>query len=553
MKQVFLTGLLWVAGSSLINAQPANSKEVESTTEAVTIYLRGAREIRKSSTQVISGEQQLLFADLPQRLNPSTLRVGASEFVQIVSINHRLNYINSDEETSVEIKSVKDSLDFYIEQYDLKQGVLSSLNGTKQMILANKVVKGDNSGMEAEDVVELLDFYRDKLNEINTKSLALEKQMEDLNERKAKFQKEYSKLVSGKAKVYSELLVTVRSKQSGKANFSIEFYTPDAGWNPLYDIRNNGLNEQLEITSHATMWQKTGYDWKNVDIVLSTLDPQFNINAPEISPKSLELGVNNYSYQNQTNNYNQYKQQCVVTDSVQTYQWTQTLKSGKDLNLDPGMFNVELNRNYQSGSMKGPGTEHKIATPYSIVSNGKDTRIEINRKTVSALFKYKTVPKVEKAVFLMAIVTGWDTLNYYPGSANVFNNGTYVGNIFLNTQTVQDSLEISLGQDKSFSVEYEVIPDKTFSTPSGSSIKKGRGYTIRIMNKKDKPVTLEILDHAPLTSTQEVSVDINKGDGTMDPLTGIITWRKIIAPAQKIEIPLTYTVKYPKDHILYNF
>ena len=224
------------------------------------------------------------------------------------------------------------------------------------------MVKGETQGMEAEDLTDLLDFYRDKLNEINIKSLALEKQLEVYNERKSKFTLEYNKLISGKAKTFSELLVTIRSTRSAKANFSIEYFSPDAGWNPLYDIRNNGTTEQLEITSHATMWQKTGFNWKNVDITLSTLDPQFNINAPSIYPQSLELGVN-YNYQsNQNNSYQQYKQQWVRLDSV---------VSNNNRNNNNAANNWGVTEVTKSSNDNGPGTEHKIATPYSIPSNAK--------------------------------------------------------------------------------------------------------------------------------------------------------------------------------------
>ncbi|HLP11398.1 MAG TPA: mucoidy inhibitor MuiA family protein, partial [Flavobacteriales bacterium] len=505
-----------------------------------------------------AGEQQLLFTDLPQRLNPTTIRLGASEFVQIVSINHRLDYITSNEDSNPEIRSVKDSMEFYVDQVKLKQGVYNSLASTKQMILANKVVKGETHGMEAEDVTDLLDFYRDKLNEINTKSLALEKLLEVLGERKNKFTSEYNKLVSGKAKTFSELLVTVRAKHAGKANFTIDFYTPDAGWNPLYDIRNNGSSGQLEITSSATMWQKTGYEWKNVDITLSTLNPQFNINAPVVGPQALELGVSYYQRQNQTQQYDMWRQQSIMADSLIVPQGRNVDGSiifSSPRNSDPQFTQYWKSDfdNQTNNVSNGPGTEYKIATPYTIPSNAKDTRIEINRKMVTATFKYKTVPKVEKAVFLMALITGWDTLNYYPGTANVFNNGTYVGNVFLNTQTVQDSLELSLGQDKSFSVEYETVSEKTFTQNSGSSVKRGKGYLIKIMNKKDVPVTLEILDQAPLTTTQEVSITIDKGEGVLDPMTGFVTWRKTLPPGQKTEVPISYTVKYPKEHYLYNF
>jgi uncharacterized protein (TIGR02231 family) len=557
MKKLVYCILAFTGTTPLVNAQ-TSSKEIESATRSVTIYLRGVKETRTANAQVTAGEHQLVFTDLPQRLNPTTIRLGASEFVQIVSINHRLNYIASDEESNPEIRIVKDSLEYYSEQVKLKQSVYNSLASTRQMILSNKVVKGETHGMESEDVTDLLDFYSDKLNEINVKSIALEKLLEVLNERKNKFQYEYNKVISGKAKTFSELFVTVRAKQAGKATFSIEYYTPDAGWNPLYDIRNNGSSGQLEITSSATMWQKTGYEWKNVDITLSTLNPQFNINAPTIGPQTLELGVTYYQRQDQQQQYDMWKQQSIMADSL-------IVPQGKNVDgsiifnntrsgLDPQFTQWQWDFGQQmSTDNNGPGTEYKIATPYNIPSNAKDTRIEINRKMVTATFKYKTVPKIEKAVFLMAIITGWDTLNYYPGTANVFNNGTYVGNVFLNTQTVQDSLELSLGQDKSFSVEYETINEKTFTQNSGSSIKRGKGFLIKIMNKKDVPVTLEILDQAPLTSTQEVSIAIDKGEGVLDPMTGFISWRKTLPPGQKVEIPISYTVKYPKEHYLYNF
>lgn len=556
MRFIPLSGLL-LAGMISSNAiAQTTPKEVESTTKSVTIYLRGVKENRTASTQVTNGEQQLLFTDLPQRLNPSTIRLGSSDFVQIVSINHKLNYVSFDENESPEIKQLKDSMDHYAEQLKLKTEVVKALASTKQMILSNRSVKGENSGMEAEDVSDLLDFYRDKLNEINTKTLALEKQLEVLRGRHEKFNKEYNKQISGKAKTFSELLVTVRSKQSAKANFTIEFYTPDAGWNPLYDIRNKGAGEELEITSHAQIWQKTGYDWKNVDILLSTLDPQFNIEAPTIYPQQLDLGVVYRQSQNQQQLYEQYKQQYIMADSVVLLQknMEQTTTNGGSQFL----FNTPTNANtfgWSSGSApeKGPGTEYKIATPYSISSNAKDKRIEIERKMVKAMFKYKTVPKVEKAVFLMAIVTGWDTLNYFPGTANVFNNGTFVGSVYLNTQSVDDSLEISLGQDKSFSVEYEIISDKTFTNNSGSSKKIGRGFMIRIMNKKQEAVMLEVMDQAPITTTQDVSIEINKGDGEINPMSGIVTWRKSLPPGQKVELPISYSVKYPKEHTLYNF
>lgn len=532
-------GICW--GQNTKNEVLSNAKEVNSETKWVTVYLQGVKEKRTASVSLSAGEQQLLFTDLPQHLNPNTLRLGASDFVQIVSINHRHNYVSFNPDEDPEIRQVKDSMDNYVSQVKLKEGVYNSLQGTRQMILANKTVKGETHGMEAEDVADLLDYYREKLNEINIKSLEIERQLEKLREHRDRFTREYNQVSKGKNKTYSELLVTVKSAQAGKANFTIEFFAPVAGWVPQYDIRNNGSSGQLEITSYANIWQMTGYKWKNVDITLSTLDPQFDIEAPDMQSQVLEL--NPYVYKTPVSGYYN------GNDRMREF-LSDSLRGGRT-NTDK--YFLDGYRMPNTSSEKGPGTEYKIATPYTIESANKETKIEINRKQVMAAFKYKTVPKVEKAVFLMAVVTGWDTLNYYPGNANVFNNGTFVGSVFLNTNSVEDSLQLSLGQDKSFSVEYEVLNEKTFTTSSGSSVKRGKGFTIKILNKKDIPVTIEIVDQVPISTNTEASVAVDKTDGTTDPLTGIITWRKTITPGQKLEVPLSYTVKYPNDHVLHNF
>src|SRR5688500_16915814 len=93
MKKAVLGAACCLFLGGMATAQTTNAKEVSSETKAVTVYLQGVKEKRTASIQLSAGEQQLLFTNLPQHLNPSTLRLGGSDFVQIVSINHRFNYV----------------------------------------------------------------------------------------------------------------------------------------------------------------------------------------------------------------------------------------------------------------------------------------------------------------------------------------------------------------------------------------------------------------------------------------------------------------------------
>jgi len=56
----------------------------------------------------------------------------------------------------------------------------------------------------------------------------------------------------------------------------------DAGWVPNYDIKSTGLNAPLSLAYKGNVYQKTGQDWKNVKISLSTGNPSYNISKPKM-------------------------------------------------------------------------------------------------------------------------------------------------------------------------------------------------------------------------------------------------------------------------------
>src|SRR5690606_1352260 len=102
--------------------------------------------------------------------------------------------------------------------------------------------------------------------------------------------------------------VTVKADKAAIGEMKFNYIVHNAGWYPVYDLRSNELGEDINFTYKAMVYQKTGNDWNNVKISLSTGDPNKG-NTPPVSQSW------NIQY-NTGKKYANYSQ-------GQTYQWNQ--------------------------------------------------------------------------------------------------------------------------------------------------------------------------------------------------------------------------------------
>ena len=81
----------------------------------------------------------------------------------------------------------------------------------------------------------------------------------------------------------------------------------------------------------------------------------------------------------------------------------------------------------------------------------------------------------------------------------------------------------------------------------GSNITESRGYEISLKNNKSQTVTLQLKDQIPVSVNSNITVTTGElSGGTLDPLTGIVTWEITLAPGGQQKLSLRYEVKYPK-------
>jgi hypothetical protein len=59
-------------------------------------------------------------------------------------------------------------------------------------------------------------------------------------------------------------------------NLGVSYIVSDAGWVPSYDLRAESVKKPLEMVYKGKIYQKTGQDWKNIKLFVSTYRPSYN-------------------------------------------------------------------------------------------------------------------------------------------------------------------------------------------------------------------------------------------------------------------------------------
>jgi hypothetical protein len=189
----------------------------------------------------------------------------------------------------------------------------------------------------------------------------------------------------------------------------------------------------------------------------------------------------------------------------------------------------------------------RIALPYTIPSDGQGHSVAVKEHEIKSTYRHYCTPKLDPSAYLFAKLTGWDRLDLLPGPANLYYEGTFIGETYLDTEQVSDTMDISLGRDRSVVVQRKRLQDLAQRNFSGSKRTETIGWGIEVRNTKSTPVDLVISDQIPVAVTTDVVVDLLHHDATtVDAGSGLLHWRDHMEPATAAKHAFTYTVKAPK-------
>ncbi len=518
-------------------------QKVPSTITNVTVFLNQAQVTRVAKTSLQAGITHLVIGHISPYINLNSLQVKTEENVLLLSVSQRNNFLQSNDKPAT-IIALEDTLDVLNQQLESARIRKEALLLEKEVLIANKHIGGENSGVKVEDLEDALTLFRKRSQEIGEELLKIDLNSQKLTAIQTKFKAqldEYLQTQNGSI----ELVITVKSL-SNLANTRIEFnyLVSNTSWTPFYDIRVKDTKSKLQLITKANIYQQTGEDWKNVILKLSTANPNEAGNKPELQPLHLSFQnpyiVNGAGYV-----------PSAPTIRGARADGTAYYIDGVRVQGESGdKPQLKASAGIASSQQTQSNIEFNVSTAYSIPSDNNPHQVDLTVSELDASYAYGTVPKVDKDAFVTANVSGNDLVNQINGEANVYFDGTFTGKSYING-TTSDSILLTLGRDKRIQIQRTQLKDFSSKTFTGGSKKETSTWEISIRNTRKEAITIVVEDQIPVSNDKDIEVKaLNLGNASYDETSGKLTWIITIEPEKTHLLKFSFEVKYPKEKIV---
>lgn len=540
---IFILCFFWIYPAF---SQKEQTKKVETKISSLVIYLEGAEITRTKRITLKKGRNRLIFKNLSPKLNAQSLRVSVppnlSEKISVLATSSKTNYLSKIKEKP-KIKELKDSLKITENKIALLKTEEEAFIEEKDLIIKNKKIGGVNNGVNITELKNAADFFRSRLSEINKKIYSIKNQNLKLNNRKYKFKQQLRQLNAKLSYSRSVVDILLSAEMPITTEVTLKYFVYNAGWSPSYDIIAKDINQEVELIYRAKVFNNTDIDWKNAKIKLSTADPNLSASFPELKPWYLKYSQASYG-RKAKGYYNSQVQGLGIAQNSLNWSVNDEKKEEAFSNQ-----NIATNKNnFTEVELAMLNAEFDIKNPYTIPSDNKPYLVDVTEYKLPANYKHYAVPKMKKDAFLLARIGGWQDLNLVEGPANVYFSGTYIGQSYISTRNVKDSLDLSLGRDKRILVTRTKLKQYSSTQFIGSKVKETYAFKMIVRNNRKNTIHMTVLEQIPVSQNSEIEVKaIETSDAEPNITTGEVKWEFTLKPGNTKELKITYSIKHPKN------
>jgi len=550
----------WVLGGMIFQAGATEKEIVKSTLTEVTVYSQGAQLHHKANFNVKVGVTEIIVEGISPYIDARSIQVKAIGNVVILDSKFSTYY---PQPTAVsvdgiplkikkDIKLLEDSLKIMAFDIQEIQDEIDVLNATKNILTNNGVIRGQGKVNDSLNLLkQAVDYYSLKMVELNKKLLVLNKRKQERMEKKRGMDErlqDYRNYENNgnynpqeNAKPIPRVTITVSSKELVTGKLNLSYVVSNAGWTPYYDLRSEASTGKLSLTYKAQVYQNTGLDWNDVKLNISTNNPRANKTKPELNPWYIDYTA--YRQVTQKKSRMEYLSETnAIPQAAFNQGFTMSEELGKDA-MTADQFTTVVHHLIAA--------EFKIDLPYNIKSNNEQHMVLIKQAELDTKFKYYSVPKMDPGVYLVAQMTKLDELQLVPAKANIYFDGSYIGETYIDPTTMDDTLNLSLGKDPNIVVKRTLLKKDSKEKIIGEKKERTFAYQFEVLNLKSSAIELVIQDQLPVTQNADITIEATElSKGKQDDVSGLIEWTLNLKGKETKKFDFNFKVKHAKDKII---
>ncbi|MDZ4757153.1 MAG: mucoidy inhibitor MuiA family protein [Bacteroidota bacterium] len=519
--------LLFLLGVTQLKAQEGN--HVKSKITNATVYISGALITRECELSLEKGENYFIIENLPLSMNDASMQLKGLGSIQVLSMSVKQNYLNSGEDKPKRLNEMADSIEYLQLLIDQLSNQKKVLDEDLNLLLNNKNI--NEKGSDVSTLEELHALYKKRIYTIKDELLKIKMQRKKFIDKQIIIQRQGDQMINDYSTAQKEVHLKLYSENKKTLKLNLVYLVYGVSWYASYDVRVKDLKSPMQLTYKANITQTTGEDWNNVILKISNGNPSLGNSRPVLNPVYTAYTFDRRNdAEEETNSFR---------GNVMVHKKENALNgrkhSSEGMVMSSNVFNIEFN----------------IAIPYSILADGKVNTVDAQVFEMPAVYELSAVPKLDQQTYLIGRISGNEELGQLNGRANVYFDGTFVGQSNVSSDE-NDTLNISLGVDKSILVERKKLRESSKKAFLGSTKKETNTFEISVRNTKNIAQDIIIEDNIPVSTDKQVEITLEESSGaTINADEGKLTWHLTLQPGEIKKLKISYTVKSPKNKVIY--
>lgn len=315
--------------------------------------------------------------------------------------------------------------------------------------------------------------------------------------------------------------VDLTINQPGEYEISFEYIVANALWRPWHRARLiTAEKASIEFGCDGCVWQNTGEDWENVDLVFSTARASLGTEPPLLNDDL--LNIKNKS------------EQIIVKPREQTIQTT---------GIKPEQISTTVNL---------PGVDDggevrilRALNKANIPSDGRPYRVPLFEFRSPAEIEYLLMPEIAPQVILKSTQTNLSNYPLLAAPVDLISNSEFIGKTSILFIAPQEKFALGWGADAGIRVQRKKDWEKKEDNLTKWDIYI---FTVKIFlsNISDRNREIKLIERVPISELEEVTIEIIKtktSDRVEPDENGFCIWNLNLNAYSQHQIDLVYKIK----------
>jgi len=543
-----IPGAAAMAGAFLLPAAaPGAQQPVESRIERVAVDASGAMVERAVA---LPGPGAFVVRGLPAEADPASVRVRvANGEVVAVEVRERRERMLPDARVEALRESVR-RLSRELAQLEDERAALQSIAAHLAKLLAPAGAPpadagGDGARPSAEAWATEAAFLRTRLvaqqDAQRGNAAQLDAKQRELEAARAELQRCETPNV-----VLRDVAIDVVSRGAGPLPCELVYRVGAAGWAPVYELRAAKELTSVEITYRARVWQQTAEDWNDVDLWLSSAQPQLGAQGPDPRAEWLSL-------------------RALPSTRGKFFAASEASVESEAADAPAPGFVAARPAPFATVADEGLSVRFHLPDRQRIPSRPDGQVVLVGRARLPLVPERDCVPALDPTVWLTGKATNTSDWILLPGESAVHLGSDYLGRGAIELTQKGKEFTVHLGPDPFVSVERVRLDDQLRTSLFSSKGVAVNTWRMRFENlgapstARDGGIVVTVREALPKPRDSRITVRLDSArpepsrtdeDRKLREEKGTLTWRLPIARAGKAEIEWKWSCRYPESAVL---